>query len=61
MGALSLVYALRHGKATIVVPMTSLAPVLTVITSLLLYRVIPQPAVVAGLIAAPVAIYLMAE
>jgi drug/metabolite transporter (DMT)-like permease len=61
MGALSLVYALRHGKAMIVVPMTSLAPVLTVIISLLLYRVIPQPAVVAGLIAASVAIYLMAE
>ena len=61
MGALSLVYALRHGKAMIVVPMTSLAPVLTVILSLLLYRVIPQPVVVTGLIAASVAIYLMAE
>jgi drug/metabolite transporter (DMT)-like permease len=61
MGALSLVYALRHGKAIIVVPMTSLAPVLTVIISLLLYRVVPEAAVVAGLIAASAAIYLMAE
>lgn len=61
MGALTLVYALRYGKAIIVVPMTALAPVLTVILSLLLYRVVPETAVVAGMVLAAGAIYLMAE
>jgi len=31
VGALTLVYALRYGKAIIVVPMTGLAPVITVV------------------------------
>ena len=61
MGALTLVYALRYGKAIIVVPMTALAPMLTVIISLALYRVVPEHAVVAGMVLAAVAIYLMAE
>lgn len=61
MGALSLVYAVRYGKAIIVVPMTALAPVLTVILSLLLYRVVPEAAVVVGMVIAAAAIYLMAE
>ena len=61
MGALTLVYAMRYGKAMIVAPMTALAPVLTVILSLLLYRVVPETAVVVGMVIAAVAIYLMAE
>ncbi len=61
IGALCLVFALRYGKAIIVVPMTALAPVLTVILSLLLYRVVPQAIVVAGMVIASIAIYLMAE
>ncbi|MEW5978314.1 MAG: DMT family transporter [Acidobacteriota bacterium] len=61
VGALMLVYALRHGKAMVVVPMTSLAPVLTVILSLTLYAVLPHPVVAIGLVMASLAIWLMAE
>jgi drug/metabolite transporter (DMT)-like permease len=61
IGALTLVYALRYGKAIIVVPMTSLAPVLTILLSLLLYRVVPGPVLIAGIVVAAIAIYLLAE
>ena len=61
IGALCLVYALRLEKAIIVVPMTALAPVLTVILSLLIYRVVPHPLVLTGLLFASVSIYIMAE
>jgi drug/metabolite transporter (DMT)-like permease len=61
IGALCLVYALRYGKAIIVVPMTALAPVLTIIISLALYRVIPHPVILTGMVFATVAIYLLAE
>jgi drug/metabolite transporter (DMT)-like permease len=61
IGALTLVYAIRYGKAIIVVPMTSLAPVLTTILSLALYRVVPHPIVIAGMVLASLAIYLLAE
>lgn len=61
IGALTLVYAVRHGKAIIVIPMTSLAPMLTVILSLLLYQVIPGPVLVTGMVLAAAAMVLMAE
>jgi drug/metabolite transporter (DMT)-like permease len=61
IGALCLVYALRYGKAIIVVPMTALAPVLTIIISLTLYRVIPHPVILTGMVFATFAIYLLAE
>jgi drug/metabolite transporter (DMT)-like permease len=61
IGALCLVYALRFGKAIIVVPMTSLAPVLTIILSLIIYHVVPNSILVTGMVAAVCAIYLMAE
>jgi uncharacterized membrane protein len=61
IGALMLVYAVRYGKAIIVVPMTSLAPVLTIVLSLAIYQVIPNPVLVAGMVLACIAIYLMAE
>ena len=61
IGALCLVYALRYGKAIIVVPMTALAPVLTVIISLILYHVIPHAITTAGMVFATIAIYLLAE
>jgi len=61
IGALTLVFALRHGKAIVVVPMTALAPMLTVIISLILYQVIPHPLVVIGLVLAAIAMLLMAE
>lgn len=61
IGALTLVFALRHGKAIVVVPMTALAPVLTVILSLVLYREVPNRVVASGLVVATIAILLMAE
>lgn len=61
VGALCLVYAVRYGKAIIVVPMTALAPMLTVLISLLLYRVVPGPVLIAGIALAALAMLLMAE
>ena len=61
IGALTLVYAVRYGKAIIVVPMTSLAPVLTIVLSLAIYHVVPHPVLVVGMVLACIAIYLMAE
>lgn len=61
IGALTLVYAVRYGKAIIVVPVTALAPVLTIILSLLIYGVFPHPVIILGLVIAIVAIYLLAE
>jgi uncharacterized membrane protein len=60
IGALTMVYAFRHGKVIIVSPMiNALAPVITVILSLLLYRVVPNRIVVVGMALAAVAFYLM--
>ncbi len=59
IGALFLVYALRDGKAIVVVPMTSLAPVITTILSLTIYKVIPNPVVGGGMAVAAIAIYLL--
>lgn len=61
IGALCLVYAVRYGKAIIVVPMTALAPVLTIIISLIFWGVIPHPVLVTGMVFASIAILLMAE
>jgi uncharacterized membrane protein len=61
IGALTLVYALRYGKAIVVVPLTGLSPVITVILSLLVYAVIPGPMLTVGLILATVALFLLSE
>jgi uncharacterized membrane protein len=61
IGALTLVYAVRHGKAIIVVPVTSLAPVITIILSLIIYGVLPHPIIIIGLVIAVIAIFLLAE
>lgn len=61
IGALTLVYALRYGKAIIVVPLTGLAPVITVILSLIIYGVVPGGNLLAGLVAASIAMVLLAE
>jgi uncharacterized membrane protein len=61
IGALTLVYALRYGKAIIVVPLTGLAPVITVVLSLIIYGVIPGGILLTGLIIASIAIVLLAE
>lgn len=61
IGALTLVYALRYGKAIIVVPLTGLSPVITVILSLIIYAVIPGTVLLTGLILAAAAIVLLSE
>ena len=61
VGALTLVYALRYGKAMVVVPMTGLSPLITVVLSLILYAVIPGPILSVGVVLATVAIYLLSE
>jgi uncharacterized membrane protein len=61
IGALTLVYALRYGKAIIVVPLTGLSPILTVILSLIVYSVIPGPSLMFGIVLALIAIYLLSE
>ena len=59
IGALCLVYAIRYGKAIVVVPMTSLAPVITIVLSLIIYGVVPHIVVASGLVIAVGAIYLL--
>jgi drug/metabolite transporter (DMT)-like permease len=61
IGALCLVYAFRYGKAMIVSPMTNaIAPVITIIISLIIYMVIPHPIIITGMILALISIFLMA-
>lgn len=59
IGALMLVYALRYGKAIIVVPLTGLAPVITIVLSLILYSVIPGPMLLIGLVLAVIAMFIL--
>jgi len=61
IGYLFFAYSIRYGKAIIVVPMMSLAPVVTVILSLIIYSVIPHPVILVGMCIAFVAIFLLAE
>ena len=61
IGALTLVYAVRYGKAIIVVPLTGLSPVITVAISLAIYAVIPGPILSAGIILALIAIFLLSD
>lgn len=61
IGALTLVYALRYGKAIIVVPMTGLSPLITIIISLVIYAVIPSPVLIAGMVFAMAGIYLLSD
>lgn len=61
IGALMLVFAFRYGKAIIVSPMTNaLAPVITIIISLLIYQVIPHPIIITGMVLAIVSAFLLA-
>lgn len=61
VGALTMVYAFRYGKVIIVSPMiNALAPVITIVLSLILYRVVPHRVVMAGMAMAAAAFYLMA-
>jgi drug/metabolite transporter (DMT)-like permease len=61
IGALTIVYAFRYGKAIIVSPMTNaIAPVITIILSLIIYQVIPHPIIISGMVLALISIFLMA-
>jgi drug/metabolite transporter (DMT)-like permease len=59
IGALMLVYALRYGKAIIVVPLTGLAPVITIVLSLILYAVFPGVMLMIGLVLAVIAMFIL--
>jgi drug/metabolite transporter (DMT)-like permease len=61
IGALTLVYALRYGKAVVVAPLTGLSPVITVVLSLVLYAVVPGTVLLIGLVVAVVAIFLLGD
>lgn len=61
IGALTLVYALRYGKAVVVVPLTGLSPVITVVLSLVLYAVVPGMVLLIGLVVAVIAILLLGD
>jgi drug/metabolite transporter (DMT)-like permease len=61
VGALTIVFAFRYGKAIIVSPMTNaVAPVITIILSLIIYQVIPHPVIMIGMLVALISILLMA-
>lgn len=61
VGALCIVYAFRYGKAIVVSPLTNaVAPVITVILSLLIYRAVPHPVVITGMAMATLSIFLLA-
>jgi drug/metabolite transporter (DMT)-like permease len=61
VGALTMVYAFRYGKVIIVSPLiNALAPVITIVLSLVTYRVVPHRVVVAGMLLAAVAFVLLA-
>lgn len=60
IGALCIVYAFRYGKAIIVSPLTNaIAPVITVIISLIIHRTIPHNFVLTGMVLALIATLLM--
>ena len=60
VGALFLVMAMSRGKATIVAPITNaLAPVLTIVLSLIIFRTLPTGFQVAGIVLALVGSSLM--
>ena len=61
VGVLCFVYAVRDGKAIIVVPMTASAPVITIVLSLAIYSRVPSSYQLVGMCMATASIYLMAE
>lgn len=61
IGALMLVYALRFGRAIIVVPLTGLSPLITVLLSLLLYDVLPGTTMLVGIVLAMAGIFLLSK
>ena len=60
VGALTMVYAFRYGKAIVVSPLiNAVAPAITVLLSLLIYRTVPHRIVTVGMVLAAVAFFLM--
>ncbi len=61
VGALCLVYAYRYGKAIVVSPLTNaVAPVITIIISLIIYATVPNVVTFAGMVLAIIATFLLA-
>ena len=61
IGALTLVFAFRYGKAIIVSPLVNaVAPIITVILSLIIYGVIPHPIIITGIVLAVFSVFLLA-
>jgi drug/metabolite transporter (DMT)-like permease len=61
IGALTLVFAFRYGKAIIVAPLVNAgAPLLTAVISMILLGVVPGPARIAGIVLALLAALLLA-
>jgi uncharacterized membrane protein len=62
VGALMLVYAIRYGKVIIVAPLINAGgPMITIILSLIIYALIPNPVIIAGIVIAMIAVYLLAD
>jgi len=61
IGALTIVYAFRYGKAIIVSPLTNaVAPVITIILSLILYKTFPHKIIVIGMVIALISMFVLA-
>ena len=62
LGALFIVYAFRYGKAVIVSPLTNaVAPVITIILSLILYQTMPSMFVGIGMLLAVISTFLLSK
>ena len=61
VGALTLDYAYRYGKAVVVSPMEGLSPMVTVLISLIILQVVPNPIQIAGLLCAAFAMYALSK
>jgi drug/metabolite transporter (DMT)-like permease len=61
IGALTLVYAYRYGNAIIVSPMTGLAPLITIVLSLIIYSTFPSIILLIGLILATIALIILTK
>ena len=61
IGALTLVYAYRYGKAVILSPMEGLSPMVTVLLSLIILSVNPTPLQIAGICCAAFAMYALSK
>ncbi|MCM1034311.1 MAG: DMT family transporter [Paludibacter sp.] len=61
IGALTLVYAYRYGKAVVVSPMEGLSPMVTVVLSLLISQVIPDAFQITGFCFAAFAMFALSK